>query len=60
MRHSFVSVLSDNGVRLEGISRLVGHKGTRVTELVYRKQIRPVIEDGAIAMNDIFKADRDR
>lgn len=60
MRHSFVSLLSDNGVRIEDISRLVGHKGTRVTEIVYRKQIRPVIEDGAVAMNEIFKATRDR
>lgn len=29
----------------------------RVTETVYRKQIRPVIQKGAIAMNDIFPAD---
>jgi hypothetical protein len=25
-----------------------------VTELVYRKQIRPVVEDGATAMDRIF------
>ena len=29
------------------VSRLVGHSGTTVTELVYRKQIRPVVDDGA-------------
>jgi integrase len=42
LRHSFVSLLSDDGVSLEEISRLVGHKNTAVTELVYPKQIRPV------------------
>src|SRR3569833_1558824 len=59
MRHSFVSLLSDSGVTIEQISRLVGHAGTTVTEQIYRKQIRPVIEDGALAMDRIF-ADDDR
>jgi len=54
LRHSFVSLLSDSGVTIERISRLVGHKGTSVTERVYRKQIRPVVQDGATAMNRIF------
>jgi integrase len=55
MRHSFVSLLSDSGVSLEAIARLVGHRGTSVTETVYRQQIRPVIEDGVIAMDRIFE-----
>lgn len=55
LRHSFVSLLSDRGVPLEGISRLVGHSGTAVTEEVYRKQIRPVIQTGAVIMDGIFK-----
>jgi hypothetical protein len=42
---------------IEQISRLVGHSGTSVTELVYRKQIRPVVEDGAVAMDRIFRTD---
>jgi hypothetical protein len=54
LRHSFVSLLSDGGVLIEQISRLVGHSGTAVTELVYRKQIRPVVEDGAVAMDRLF------
>jgi integrase len=33
LRHSFVSVLSDSGLPVEEISRLVGHSGTSVTEL---------------------------
>jgi integrase len=54
LRHSFVSLLSDSGIPLEEISLLVGHKSTVVTELVYRKQIRPVLQTGAAAMDRIF------
>lgn len=54
LRHSFVSLLSDRGVPLEEISRLVGHSGTAVTEEVYRKQIRLVIQTGAVVMDSIF------
>jgi integrase len=54
LRHSFVSLLSDDGVPVERISLLVGHSGTSVTEEVYRHQIRPVIQDGAQAMDRIF------
>ena len=54
LRHSFVSPLSDAGVSLEGISRLVGHSGTNVTELVYRHQIRPVIQTDATIMDRLF------
>ncbi|MGH3702100.1 MAG: tyrosine-type recombinase/integrase [Pseudonocardiaceae bacterium] len=55
LRHSFVSLLSDSGVPLEEISRLVGHRSTAVTELIYRKQIRPVLQHGATVMDQIFK-----
>ncbi|MEV0967785.1 tyrosine-type recombinase/integrase [Microtetraspora glauca] len=54
MRHSFVSLLSDSGVPIEDISRLVGHRNTVVTETVYRKQIRPVLMQGAETMDDLF------
>lgn len=54
LRHSFVSLLSDAGVPVEDISRLVGHSGTNVTELVYRHQIRPVIQTGATIMDRLF------
>ncbi|WP_028849751.1 hypothetical protein [Thermocrispum municipale] len=33
----------------------VGHSTTSTTERVYRKQIRPVIEDGAIVMDQLFR-----
>lgn len=55
LRHSFVSLLSDEGVPIEQIARLVGHTGgSSVTETVYRKQLRPVIDDGATVMNRVF------
>jgi integrase len=57
MRHSFVSVLSDDGMALEHISRLVGHNGPLVTATVYRQQIRPVMDEGATAMDRIFPTD---
>jgi hypothetical protein len=41
------------GHPLEQISPLVGHGSTAVTELAYRKQIRPVLQAGAIAMDRI-------
>ena len=59
MRHSFVSLLSDDGIPLENIARLVGHVDTTTTETGYRKQIRPVVLDGATAMDRIFPADID-
>jgi len=59
LRHSFVSVLSDAGVPLEEISRLVGHSGTTVTELVYRHQLRPVIQTGATVMDRLFRPNED-
>lgn len=54
LRHSFVSLLSDSGVAIERIARLIGHSGTAVTEKVYRLQIRPVLEEGAAEMDRIF------
>jgi integrase len=56
LRHSFVSLLSDRGgLTLEVISRLVGHRSMAITELVYRHQLRPVVQEGALAMNRIFQ-----
>jgi hypothetical protein len=48
--------MSDAGVPVEQIARLVGHGGTTTTEAVYRKQIRPVLIEGADAMDRIFPA----
>jgi integrase len=46
MRHTFVSVLSANGVPLENIALLAGHDRTATTELVYRHEIRPALTQG--------------
>lgn len=54
LRTSFVSLLSDHGMPIESIARLVGHSGSNTTERVYRKQLRPVITEGAEVMDDIF------
>ena len=56
LRHSFLSLLSDARVPIESISRLVGHRSTMVTETIYRKQLRPVIEGGAEVMDRILPA----
>lgn len=58
LRHSFVSIMSDNGVPIETIADLVGHAGTAVTEEVYRHQLKPVITKGAATMNAIFNKQR--
>ncbi|MCL6300484.1 tyrosine-type recombinase/integrase [Streptomyces kronopolitis] len=55
LRTSFVSLLSDHGIPIEVIARVVGHSGSSTTERVYRKQLRPVITDGAEAMDTIFR-----
>ncbi|MFD1931941.1 tyrosine-type recombinase/integrase [Nonomuraea mangrovi] len=57
MRHSFVSLLSDERVPLESICRLGGPFDTTVTETVYRRQLRPVMLEGAQAMDLILPSD---
>ena len=54
LRHSFVSLLSSTGMSIEDISHLVGHASSRVTEVVYRKELRPVLTRGASAMDALF------
>jgi len=55
LRHSFVSLLSGHGIPLERIALIVGHSSQTTTEAVYRKQLRPVITEGAEAMDEIFR-----
>ena len=49
LRHTFVSlpVFCSDGMPLEDIADLVGHKGTVTTETVYRKVIVPELRRGA-------------
>ncbi|MCX5014793.1 tyrosine-type recombinase/integrase [Streptomyces sp. NBC_00555] len=57
LRTTFVSLLSDHGIPIEVIARVVGHSGSNTTERVYRKQLRPVIAEGAEAMDEIFSGE---
>jgi hypothetical protein len=54
LRHTFVSLLSDDGMAIEKISRLVGHASSHVTETVYRQELRPVLQEGAEVMDRLF------
>jgi integrase len=56
LRHSFVSLMSTSGVPVEEIARLAGHTSTRTTEVVYRRELRPVLTTGAEIMDTIFAA----
>jgi integrase len=55
LRHTFVSIMSEQGVPVEEVARLVGHSTTATTEAVYRRELRPVISTGAEVMDAIFK-----
>ena len=55
LRTTFVSLLSHRGVSIEEIARLVGHASTRTTEIVYRRELRPVITTGAEIMDELFR-----
>ena len=46
--------MSHRGVSIEEITRLVGHASTRTTEVVYRRELRPIITTGAEAMDELF------
>ena len=56
LRTTFVSLLSHRGVSIEEIARLAGHASTRTTEIVYRRELRPVITTGAEIMDELFGA----
>ena len=55
LRTSFVSLLSASGVPVEEIARLAGHSSSRTNEVVYRKELRPVLVKGAEVMDQIFR-----
>lgn len=53
LRHSFVSVVSASGVSVEQLAELVGHRGIRTTELLYRHQLELLIQTGATVMDTL-------
>jgi integrase len=54
LRHSFVSLMSHSGVPVEEIARIAGHSSSRTTEVVYRRELRPILTTGAEAMDRLF------
>ncbi len=54
LRHTFFSLLRGNGMLIEEIADLVGHSSTQTTGTVYRRQLRPVLRAGAVAVTAIF------
>jgi integrase len=55
LRTSFVSMMSFRGVPVEEIARLAGHASSRTTEVIYRRELRPVITTAAEVMDQIFQ-----
>jgi integrase len=51
-------MMSYQGVPVEEIARLAGHASSRTTEVVYRRELRPVITTGAEIMDQIFQPRR--
>jgi hypothetical protein len=49
-------LMSHRGVSIEEIARLAGHASTGTTELVYRRELRPVITTSAQIIDEIFGA----
>ena len=44
-------MMSYRGVPVEEIARLAGHASSRTTEVIYRRELRPVITTGAEVMD---------
>jgi hypothetical protein len=49
--------MSSSGVPVEEIARLAGHSSSRTTEteVVYRRELRPVLTAGAEAMDRLLR-----
>ncbi len=58
LRTSFVSMMSYQGVPVEEIARLAGHASSRTTEVIYRRELRPVITTGAEVMDQISRPEQ--
>jgi integrase len=54
LRHTFVSIMSEAGVPLEEVSRLVGHSNLQTTSTIYRRELRPTIQTGATVMDAVM------
>jgi len=43
--------MSAGGAAVERIAHVVGHSDTSTTERIYRHELRPVVQSGAVFMN---------
>ena len=43
---------------MEEIARIAGHSSTRTTEVVYRRELRPILATDAEAMDRLFNPAR--
>jgi len=48
-------MMSYQAVPVEEIARLAGHASSRTTEVINRRELRPVITTGAEVMDQIFR-----
>ena len=56
LHHTFVRIMSAGDIPVEEIARLASHQQTSTTEVVYRRELRPVIATGAEIMDRIFSS----
>jgi integrase len=54
LRHSCASLLSDQGVPLELIADLLGHKDVTMLARTYRHRVRPSADAAVNVMNELF------
>lgn len=53
-------MMSYQGVPVEEIARLAGHASSRTTEVIYRRELPPVITTGAEVMDQISRSKREQ
>jgi hypothetical protein len=46
--------MSSSEVPVEEIARIAGHSSSRTTEVVYRRELLPILTNGAEAMDRLF------
>ena len=56
LRHSFASIVSSRGINLEEIADAMGHVDTRMTSLVYRHRLNPVVKATVAPMEELFSS----
>jgi hypothetical protein len=55
LRTSFVRLLPASGVPVEEIARPTGHSSSGTAEVIHRREIRPVLVEGAEVMDQLFE-----